>query len=87
MDTQNLLNERRQEYGQAWVVAGMIMQAFNEVIFISNLFACTPYGHNWILILSKLCRALHSPYNRDHWQDIVGYCQLVLDDIDTLEEK
>jgi hypothetical protein len=84
MNTQNLLNERRQEYGQAWYVAGSIMRTFNEVIFTSNLFNHTSYGHNWVLILSKLCRALSSPNNTDHWRDIIGYCQLILDDIDEL---
>jgi hypothetical protein len=81
-DIQGLLKERGSEYGKAWYDAGAILQIFNEEIYSSNLFKFTPYGHNWVLILSKLCRALSSPNNTDHWKDIIGYCQLILDDID-----
>jgi hypothetical protein len=40
----------------------------------------TPYSFAWQMILNKLIRAMASPENADHWKDIQGYCQLVLEE-------
>jgi len=76
-----LIQSRDAEYGSAWKLAGDILGTFHKSIYRSTLFTETTYGHNWVLILSKLIRALSSPYNRDHWQDIQGYAKLVTDDL------
>lgn len=81
-NVRELLNERKTEYHNAWYVAGSVLHMFNDDIYTSNLFSTTPYGHNWVVILSKMFRALHTPNNTDHWQDIIGYCQLILDDLE-----
>jgi hypothetical protein len=38
------------------------------------------------MIYTKAARILSgSPYHRDHWRDIVGYAQLVLEYLDKLD--
>jgi len=82
MKTEQLIENRQSQYNDAWLYTGSVMQTFNDVLHQSNLFTRSPFAHNWVLILSKLFRALHSPYNVDHWQDIMGYCKLIVDYID-----
>lgn len=76
MNTKDLLEERKQSYGDAWIVAGMwlCLSAVRE----SNLFKDSFFVHNFVLIMSKLARALHSPHNIDHWRDIAGYATLIV---------
>lgn len=77
MKTEELIAHRTKEYGDAWLFVGMVLRSFADTIYTSRLATQSPFMHNWILILSKLMRALHSPHNRDHWDDISGYAMLV----------
>jgi hypothetical protein len=74
------LKVRGIEYGAAWKLTGKVLK---EVTKIGRLpILSTPYFFNWIMILNKLHRALMSPENKDHWEDIAGYALLVVKDID-----
>jgi hypothetical protein len=75
MNVDQLLKKREAEYGTAWITAGVWLNS--KAVRDSNLFQESIFIHNFVLILSKLARALHSPYNVDHWQDIAGYATLV----------
>jgi hypothetical protein len=74
-DTDKLLAERETEYGQAWLIAGYWLH--HAAVRNSNLFTESLFAHNFVLIISKLARLLHSPYKKDSWQDIAGYATLV----------
>jgi len=76
-----LLVSRGDEYGEAWKLTGIVTGALLDD-FVKMATVYPPVIHNWILILSKLLRALRSPKNRDHWVDIAGYAQLIVDDLD-----
>jgi len=41
----------------------------------------TPYSFAWEMILNKLIRAMASPEKEDHWKDVQGYAQLVLESL------
>jgi hypothetical protein len=76
-----ILNQRGKEYGEAWKLAGIMMGSVAHLFF--NMLIYSPqYAHNWVLILSKLVRALTSPRNPDHWKDIAGYATLCLKEIE-----
>jgi hypothetical protein len=79
-DTQQLLTQRKKEYGDAWLIAGYWLN--HKAVRDSNLFQESLFTHNFVLILSKLARALHSPYKKDTWQDIAGYATLVANWLD-----
>lgn len=73
-----LIDERQEEYGDAWYDAGIVLGNIRGRF--DNLLREAPWmAHNWVMILSKLMRATVSPYNKDHWADIIGYAQLILD--------
>jgi hypothetical protein len=75
-DLKTLLQERGEEYGEAWLSAGQVMVVLG---YRHNLFRKSMFAHNWVLILSKMMRALHSPYKEDTWRDIAGYATLCAD--------
>jgi hypothetical protein len=75
MNVNKLLEERGKEYGTAWITAGVWLNS--KAVRDSALFQESIFIHNFVLIMSKLARALHSPYNVDHWRDIAGYATLV----------
>lgn len=85
-DVTKTLEQRGEEYGEAWLVAGTIMTHLQTVRLIEGILS-TPYAHNWVLILSKLIRACRSPNNPDHWRDIAGYATLVLERIQRKEQQ
>ena len=77
-----LLEERQQTHGNTWYIAGWIIQLAlaDEVSSVVK----SHWGwtiHNWVLILSKLIRALHTPWEVDHWRDIEGYARLVREEL------
>jgi hypothetical protein len=76
-----LLAERETEYGDAWLIAGYWLH--HKAVRDSNLFQESIFIHNFVLILSKMARALHSPYNIDHWRDAAGYATLVANWLET----
>lgn len=56
----------------------------NEILSIMDLqvpMGQWTYKMETVLILTKLVRSLTSPNWYDHWVDIQGYAQLVLDQI------
>jgi len=78
--TENLLNNREKTYGKSWYITGIIL----GVLKIGDTVlaqACPEYLFSWILILNKLIRALTSPFDEDHWDDIIGYATLVRNDM------
>lgn len=74
-EIKELLKQRGQEYGQAWLMSGAIERAFKVRFF--PLFKESDFGYVWSIILNKLCRALVSPHKLDTWRDIAGYAELV----------
>ena len=78
VDIRKLVEERDEEYAQAWKTSGIISQPVNEAL--RRLHDFYPEMHfPWVIILNKLVRILATPTNPDHWRDIAGYAQLVLD--------
>lgn len=68
-----LIAERNEQYGGAWATTGRwISENSGEIAKTgSRAFAL-------IMIHNKLTRALASPDNRDHYDDIIGYAKLIL---------
>lgn len=76
-----LLEERDEAYGPAWQTSSMVLRFLRpERHPIGQSNAYFP----WIMIMNKLHRAMQSPDKRDHWEDIMGYAQLVLGEIDEI---
>jgi hypothetical protein len=73
-----LLKDRGSSYGQTWIEAGKVLQLLH-VPFTNFVGEAGWMAHNWVLILSKLIRILYTPYNEDHWRDLIGYATLILD--------
>ena len=85
-DTQTLLAERAVTHGETWIVAGEVVQMLHHNYELMNTINSTPYGHNWMLLLSKLIRCLYTPYNIDHWRDLAGYATLVVNHLEKATE-
>lgn len=80
MNVQELIDSRDEEYGQAWKRHGQIMQHMSYELheFLSK----HPVVYfPWMMIFNKLLRILASPSKPDHWRDIQGYAQLVLNEL------
>lgn len=81
-----LLNDRGNVYGQTWLYAGKVLQLLH-VPFTNFVGEAGWMAHNWVLILSKLIRILYTPYNEDHWRDLIGYATLILDHLTQGEDN
>lgn len=81
-DTKALLAERAITHGETWIVAGEIVQMLQRNYELMGAINSTPYGHNWMLLLSKLIRCLYTPNHVDHWRDLAGYATLVAEHLD-----
>ena len=79
-----VVEEREATYGQAWKITGEIL-AF--LIKKKMPLFDTHFVFNWAMILNKLCRALITPNNPDHWLDIAGYATLVYEEVKDAAEK
>jgi hypothetical protein len=75
-----LVQERGEQYGEAWKVTGKAVEFFSQY---TKRLEATLYWFPWLMILNKLVRILFSPNVVDHWKDIQGYAQLVIDDLPT----
>ena len=77
-----LLDRRQETHGDAWIAHGALMHE-SEVYraAFGRVTEESPYGLAWMMIVNKLIRASFDPTFDDHWKDIVGYAQLVLDDL------
>lgn len=71
------LKSRRAGYGDSWLTPSKALDAILNGNYM-KLAKLVTSGHfaNWFLILGKLCRAIHSPDNPDHWIDIAGYAEI-----------
>lgn len=77
-------DERQLSYGDSWRWMSAIMQeAYPNIKHITMV----GYFHPWYMILTKLMRLLKSPGHMDSWRDIIGYAQLVLDDLKEAERS
>jgi ABC-type phosphate/phosphonate transport system permease subunit len=81
-NVEQLLKERKDEYGNTWLIAGKVVHFITAFVSLDKIVA-SGYIHNWVLILSKLIRALFTPDHIDHWQDMAGYATLVAEDLKT----
>ena len=79
-----IIAERNDPYADASSVHGMILKDL-AVPLNKLLVTVPPIFFPWNLILNKLLRVFGSPLHRDHWVDIQGYAQLVINFIDQIE--
>ena len=82
----DIINVRNVEYGDAWASHGQLLKPIAHRIQ-KQLANYPPIFLPWHLIFNKLLRALTTPLKRDHWVDIQGYAQLVIDFIDGIEQE
>jgi len=81
MDPQQLIDKRNSDYGDAWKTHGLVAQLLLPQL-AAFLQKWPAYYFSWTMILNKLIRALTTPENVDHWRDIQGYAQLILNDLE-----
>lgn len=78
---QIVVEERDDKYAGAWKRTGEVMAQYAEPI--KMLLVLYPYMFlPYVTILCKWFRILGSPTNPDHWLDIAGYAQLVVEELD-----
>lgn len=89
----NLLKTRGQDYGQAWLLAGKVWKLYHEVVIdpvtnlrLTDIISESGFAHNWMIIQSKLARAMTTPFLEENWRDIEGYAKLVADYIVLLDK-
>jgi len=85
-EVRELVDKRDMEYATSWKHTGKLMQlvlGYTHKLLYHNPEMYFP----WVMILNKLLRILGSPTNRDHWLDIAGYAQLVLDSLPKGEQN
>jgi hypothetical protein len=75
--TEQLLAERQTTHGDTHELTGLVIEVL-RVPFVSFLYQAPQLSYDWTMVLSKLIRALFSPYHEDHWRDIIGYATLAL---------
>jgi len=75
-----IIDERNDVYGEAWSLHGIMLSACSSRL-MDLLITQPKYFFAWNLIFNKLIRALATPLDEDHWIDIQGYAELVLQDI------
>jgi hypothetical protein len=81
-DPKNLIKARQQTHGDAWKHTGMALMPILPQVF-AFMQKHPKYVFSWVLIFNKLLRALVDPTVLDHWKDIQGYAQLIIDDLET----
>lgn len=71
------LHDRGTKYGDSWLTPTLALNAIcqgdmrkYQPLVDAGLF------YNWFMILAKLCRAVYSPEEFDHWLDMSGYSEL-----------
>ncbi len=83
----DVMEERDKEYGDAWKITGEILAFLLSPNKKKSPLFNTHFVFNWAMILNKLCRALITPNNPDHWLDIAGYATLVYEEVKDAAEK
>jgi len=81
MEPQKLIEQRQATHGNAWKVYGLAAKALMPQV-MTLIVDYPKYLFAWLMILNKLVRASFSPTTIEHWQDIQGYAQLVLNDLE-----
>jgi len=78
-----VLQARRAKYGDSWLTPAQALEAILHGDYM-QLAKLIQTGHfaNWFMILGKLCRAVHSPDEIDHWVDIAGYAKISIEHIE-----
>lgn len=69
----DLVEQRGTEYGDSWVQTSTWINEHAQELGAAGVAAFP-----MVMIHNKLARALTSPENRDHFDDIIGYCKLAL---------
>lgn len=78
-----VMEERNQEYQDAWASTGTMIQSSGLSGDVLRLLVGYPrFFFCWVMILNKLIRILGTPNKLDSWVDIAGYAQLVVNDIE-----
>ncbi len=77
---ERLLADRGNEYGEAWITTSRVIALLGKE-FTDFMAGAPAYVYAWIIIQSKLLRALTSPHKVDHWEDIAGYATLIVNHI------
>lgn len=74
----DLLRARNAKYGNSYYATDKAIMAMIEGD-ASNLQGLLDAGilANWVIIMSKMNRAIWSPNEPDHFRDIAGYCSLI----------
>lgn len=81
-----ITDERSNPYADAWSKHGQVLRPL--AVDLSTLLLKYPTLYfPWQLIFNKLLRVFGSPFDRDHWVDIQGYAQLVLNLIDDVQAQ
>lgn len=75
MDTEKLLADRGNEYGEAWYLTARILMWFRSRGHM-RMMDTSPLQFAWVIILCKLIRLLRTPDHADSWNDIAGYATL-----------
>ena len=90
----NLLKLKGEDYGQAWILAGKVWALYHEVVIdpttnlrLTDTLSKSGFTLNWMIIQSKLARAMTTPFLEDNWRDIEGYAKLVADYIVKLDAE
>lgn len=77
-DMHAFVESRDKTYDEAWLKTTKVMQLLD--VEHTTIWQ-TPYSFAWLMSLNKLIRAMASPEHEDHWKDIQGYCQLILEEM------
>ena len=81
-----LVDQRESIYQGAWKLHGQVLRPL--ALKLGELHINHPDKYfPWMMIFNKLLRIIASPAKRDHWLDIQGYAQLVLDEMDRQDEE
>jgi hypothetical protein len=84
-EQESVREERSGRYGNLWRITADIVQVARFNYPHAALWN-SYYLAMWFKILGKVVRLIREPERKEHWIDIVGYAQLVVDDLEeTLE--
>jgi len=83
MDPNELIKTRQTTHGDAWRMTGLVVSYWLRILPKSPYKV--PYLFVVFMIVNKLCRIMYNPDCSEHWNDIQGWAQLVLNDIQRKE--
>lgn len=74
--TEELSQNGRQEYGQAWIETGTWLADNSKVLALLG-----PVSFAFVMIHQKCMRGLAADPNNDHFRDILGYMSLIIGEL------